>query len=460
LQASHNLAGSRRVSSTWYLLATALVALGALTLLALQRGALGGLGAAPSWAWPSIATGTAIGGVALGWLALTRFAREAEQQPYVWTAPLLVIFCFAPLSQLAVSLPMPGIPLWAFLSGAGALIVSGGAFGRVASFGARLLGATLTLTPTLLLVLGYVLQSGAPRGALAHVEGPGLWLLGMTLFAGLGVSAIAIVAQALEQASAHGRANLAAADAGRLAELVHHAQGQWQACQTELARLAEERQLFEAWLYDQRTQLAQQLQRASLAPQLAAAPAARHVPDPTEPRLKPRAARPPSDDTREFMAMARPGLGWPTKLALVALTVGGLAAGAYFGWYQPRLARQHAEARLAREAAAAQAADVAALRDKLAAEQARAEQALADEHARAEAARLAAERSAAESARQQAELAATEAAAAAEAAEAKATKQARVSATRRAKKRAGKTVARGGAATAGEDDPIAGLDGI
>jgi len=471
LQTSQNLASSRRLSlsNSWYFLASALVALGAFTLLALQRGALGSLGTAPAWAWPSIATGTAIGAVALGWLALTRFAREAEAQPYVWTAPLLVIFCFAPLSQLSVKLPLPGVQLTPFLIGAGTLIVGGGAFGRVPSAGARTLGATLTLTPTLMLVLGYVLQSGTPRGALAHVDGAGLWLLGMTLFAGLGALVIAIVARALEQVTAHGQASLAIADAGRLAELVQHAQAQWTACQHELARLAEERQLFEAWLHDQRTQLAQQVRGASQAPVAPPAPpAGMRIPDPTEPRVRRRAtaaARPPSDDTAEFMAMARPGLGWATKLALVSLALAGLAAGAYFGWYKPQLLREQAELRAAQEAAAVQAADVAALRDKIAAEQARAAQVLEDERTKADAARKQAEVMAAEAAAQTAAAAAAEAAAA----EAAATEAAaaKASATRRAKKQraSAKTserrVARAAkAAAAAEDDPIAGLDGI
>ena len=123
------------------------------------------------WVMPSLVSAAVIGGVALGWLTLSRFVREVRDNPYIWTAPALVLFGAILLGRTGAELPLRvDIQQYAVLSAP--LILSGGAFLRTYGLWPKLFGLLLWAAPLSFVLVGHTLRSGDLWTAMAQSGTP------------------------------------------------------------------------------------------------------------------------------------------------------------------------------------------------------------------------------------------------------------------------------------------------
>lgn len=282
----------------------------------------------PEWALPAVAAGVAIGGISLGVVLLSWLARSVAHHPYRWLGPVLVGFAALVLHGLHVALPWKTVPYPLFVALSSFALLGGGAVLQIEGWPAKASGTFVLALPVASLSAGFaVLEGGLPRALSA--DGTGLLLLVLGLTA-LGVGVAAVVGR-----SEHERG---------VVRLRHHYEKQ----RLELVDVTERARWTEA-------RLAAAEHRASLAEQgLYQAPAGGYSLD---------------DDAAAFAAAARPRALWPWAMAGMGLIGLGLAAGVYFGLYQPVLRRAVAQQAMMSESVQSHAAELDQLRARLEAKQ-------------------------------------------------------------------------------------------
>jgi hypothetical protein len=281
------------------------------------------------WLLPAVAAGVACGGAALGVLTFVRLIRELEQNLFGWLAPLLAIFSAFMISGVPFELPGSAVNKIHFAVLSSFIFVGGGALILLPRWSYKALGIALSLFPVEVFILGYALQHGGLQEAWIAADKNELYVLFMMTGTCAMILFIAFVVMKTRTQTAQ-----------------HHAR------ESQLDYYADPNAAYQ-WGESEYGQEGYDWQES----QYAAGPYGQQYPQSGQyfPVQYPEAVQQrqyyPSlshDDERALKLLTRKRF-YPFIIGLTLLLIGGVAAGAYYGWVKPRAERAAAAQRIEKE---------------------------------------------------------------------------------------------------------------
>lgn len=284
------------------------------------------------WLLPAVAAGVACGGAALGVLTFVRLIRELEHNLFGWLAPLLAIFSAFMISGVPFELPGSTINKIHFAVLSSLIFVGGGALILLPRWSYKSLGIALSLFPIEVFILGYALQYGGLQQAWNAANKNELYVLFMLTGTCAMILFIAFVVMQTRTRTQKAQRDTPESHLNYYAD--PNAAVQWAESEYGREEYDWQENQYAAGPYNQQYVPSSQYYPVQYS---------EAVQQQYYPSLE-------QDDERMVKALTR-RRHYPFVIGFTLLLIGGVAAGAYFGWVKPRAERAAAAQRLEKERA-------------------------------------------------------------------------------------------------------------
>jgi hypothetical protein len=179
------------VVAAGYALSLAIPAIGVAIGLAgtILAGGIVATGTLASWVVPVAAGGLGIAGTGAGAFVLVQIVKMARREPFYWILPIIGVFSTFVTDLNKELYHLPGIPQIAYGAATALAFVGGGIAFRKSGWGYKLVGVTLVVLPTMLVILRAVNNhpSSNVTGMLFSIDTNTWWSVGLLIVLSLAV---------------------------------------------------------------------------------------------------------------------------------------------------------------------------------------------------------------------------------------------------------------------------------